>query len=84
MSQTVTLEKYANGLYYKRCFMFIWTNLKMALLIYFSLYWEMFDLYGLVWSPGIAVFNLGLQQRGPTGPIQPKIGGHLEKEGALT
>ena len=27
------------------------------------------------------VFNLGLQQRGPTGPIQPKIGGHLEKEG---
>ena len=30
-----------------------------------------------------AVFNLGLQQRGPTGPIQPKIGGHLEKEGAL-
>ena len=31
-----------------------------------------------------AVFNLGLQQRGPTGPIQPKIGGHLEKEGALT
>ena len=30
------------------------------------------------------VFNLGLQQRGPTGPIQPKIGGHLEKEGALT
>ena len=32
----------------------------------------------------LAVFNLGLQQRGPTGPIQPKIGGHLEKEGALT
>ena len=35
-------------------------------------------------SAGQAVFNLGLQQRGPTGPIQPKIGGHLEKEGALT
>ena len=35
-------------------------------------------------NPLNAVFNLGLQQRGPTGPIQPKIGGHLEKEGALT
>ena len=35
-------------------------------------------------QPAHPVFNLGLQQRGPTGPIQPKIGGHLEKEGALT
>ena len=30
------------------------------------------------------VFNLGLQRRELTGPIQPKIGEHLEKEGALT
>ena len=29
----------------------------------------------------VAVFNLGLQQRGPTRPIQPKTGGHLEKKG---
>ena len=38
---------------YKRCFMFIWTNLKMPLFIYFSLYLVIIDFSGLVWSPGI-------------------------------
>ena len=27
------------------------------------------------------MFDLGLQLRGQTGPIQPKIEGHLEKKG---
>ena len=33
--------------------MFIWTNLKKPLLIYFSLYSVIIDFHELVWSPGI-------------------------------
>ena len=46
-------ELYISVSSYKRCFMFIWTNLKMPLPIYFSLYWEIIDFHGLVWSPQI-------------------------------
>ena len=30
-------------------------------------------------SSAQSVFNLGLQPRGPSGPIHQKIGGHIEK-----
>ena len=36
-----------------RCFMFSFSNLKMPLLIYFSLYLVIIDFDGLVWSPEI-------------------------------
>ena len=35
---------------YKRCFMFIWTNLKMLLLFYFSLHSVIIYFHVLVWS----------------------------------
>ena len=47
------MNKAVQTLIYKRWFMFIWTNLKMPFLSYFSLYLVIIDFHKLVWSPEI-------------------------------